>query len=269
MKTLIVLIFLLSGFTFFSQSSEKILSKAYRKNSTELLEQFFLKWESEIPPMNQNEFSSLNDTLKAVYTVFEEFIEWRKIENPQYKYVFIQNLLSIYFAEKVYFSKADIDSITIKNINADSTLSVQEKKEFLIKDKGKFNQIVRDIYTPELRELIIKSETLKIQNFRPNFKLKNQILYINDGYSKIIEDFLNKEKNDNRKLFLDKYFEINVGGRKFYPRAWYFEPYYTCNMTFDAKMEFVKIDFGLGHVVYFRYVNGKWIYDSDFLEYIY
>jgi hypothetical protein len=40
-------------------------------------------------------------------------------------------------------------------------------------------------------------------------------------------------------------------------------------MTFDAKMEFVKIDYGSGNVVYFKCINGKWIYDSDFLEYIY
>jgi hypothetical protein len=269
MKAFILLIFLSNGFAFFSQSSEKMLRKAYRKNSTELLDQFFFKWESEIPPINQVEFLALNDTIKAVNTVYEEFIKWKKIENPKYKYVFIQNSLSIYFAEKVYFTKADLDSVIIKNINLDSTLSIQEKKEYLIKEKGKFNQIVRDIYTPALYELIVETDTIKIKNFRPNLKMNNQILYLNEDYSKIIEDFLSKEKNDDRKLFLEKYFKIDAGGFKFYPKDWYFKPDHTCNMTFDAKMEFVKIDYGSGNVVYFKCINGKWIYDSDFLEYIY
>jgi hypothetical protein len=108
---------------------------------------------------------------------------------------------------------------------------------------------------------------IKIEDFRPKININNQILYLNQFYSSLIEEFLLKGKDESRKLFLEKYFEINTGGRIFYPRAWYFEPYYTCEIIFDDKMEYAKIEYGLHEACYFKIENGTWTFISHVLEY--
>jgi len=58
-----------------STESENIsgLEEIYQLNSQQGLEQYLSAWESEIQPIDNEEFNQLSDTLKTLYRIYQEF----------------------------------------------------------------------------------------------------------------------------------------------------------------------------------------------------
>lgn len=257
-------IFLTINFIGHSQSNEYLLNKSFKKNSIELLDEFFSKWEAEIQPIKENEIELLNDTLKNVYSVFQEFINWKNINNSNYKYVLLQNEIKLYFGDKIYYSDEEIDSLILKNIESDDTLNQTMRDKYSKKNNGEYSGLVRELYFPDLNK-ISNIEFYKTEfNFRPKVNSQNNILYLNKEYSMILDHFLNSEKTGDRKLFLEKYLEIV----KQFNSKWEFKPYSNCSLIFDKKMEFAKITYGIGEIIYLKNENGEWNFISHELEFI-
>ncbi len=78
------------------------LESAYLEPETDLLDRFFSDWEEEVPPLRDEERSSLDETQRAVYEIFEVFYTPDQISRigdsevgpdiySQYPYYVVQN----------------------------------------------------------------------------------------------------------------------------------------------------------------------------------
>jgi hypothetical protein len=245
---------LLLFFAAHSQPAEKLLKKAYRKNSVELLNEFFKKWQSEIQPITENELQLLDDTLKNTYEVYDQFVHWINRNSSKYHYVLVQNSIRIDFASKVYFSASDLDSIILIHLLADTTLEQTEKERFLKKSSGSFSPLVKALYAPDLNQLSKSTSFIQALNFRPVLKINEKVLYLNENYRKILDDFLNTKSDENKKLFLERCFQIDFDP---FNKKWEFIPYTFSSVTFDKNMQYVKLEYGIGEVVYMTCENGS------------
>ena len=64
-----------------TQNAGKLLEKAYKKESPEMLHQFFLNWNKEVQTISENELSALNDTIRNTYNVFTAFYKPQSIDS--------------------------------------------------------------------------------------------------------------------------------------------------------------------------------------------
>jgi hypothetical protein len=265
MKILLLVFSLTFIFTSRAQSAKKLLFKAYHKKSTELLDEFFENWQAKIPPITDSELQSLNDTIRNTYEVYTQFIRWKNINFPSHKYVLIQNSIDVGFSHKIYFSSVEIDSIITYNLSLADSLDQIENQKYLRNKDGSFTYLIKELYGPDLDQLtkptIIRTET----NFRPVVKTTNGVVYLNTKYSELLDGFLNSKSNDNRKLFLDAYLNIQ---KSYLFRKWDFAPYSHASVTFDRNMEYAKVNFGVGEVVYMKRENDVWKFLSHELKFV-
>ncbi|HEX2788177.1 MAG TPA: hypothetical protein VHP32_09745 [Ignavibacteria bacterium] len=285
---LILIVFISSPDNSFSQPQYFKLKEAYNDNSKLQLWNFFLQWHKEIPTITEEEFNQLNDTLKNAYLAFKEFYQpqdLKKIGNPEFgfhtydsvRFFLVQNYIRIYFADKVYFNDAEVDSAIIAYIyeieDNDSVRAMLLKRE-----NGKFSQRVIDMWGPYSMLFDLKEKlTDSITNFRPQVVSKNFAIpvYLNEKYEMILNKFLGSdhvslgennimmpaysvEESAERKKFLENFVKIFYGHWGGY---WQLDTYPVGSIIFDKNMEYAKIDFRMiyqgGHA-FLRNNNGKW-----------
>jgi len=281
MKNLTTIFLLVISFLAQSQSIEKQLDIAYKTNSKELLKEFFLKWENDIKPLSKEEANMLNDTLKQVHNAYIEFYKPNRIRklggsefgNKIYKnlkYYVVQNRLKIFFTDKIYYSKKEVEKYIPLRITQ-SKLPDSVKQNLLKRNNGKLSERVIERYNPNN----IRIENLKfikrdsILNFRPKINIRSRkIVFLNINYQKEISLFLSdstdtkispNDEKENRKKFIENYIKIYDGHWGGYWQLTTYPEVYS--IIFDKKMNYAKMYFRMiyqGGEAILKNKNGKW-----------
>ncbi len=235
-----------------------------------MLTQFFENWESKIP---SNETSVTNDTIQEAYRVFKGFYkptqllllggsEWGDSIYAKAKYLVIQaELGKIQFADKVYFTQAEKDSIIISRI-ANIYAKDTSRLELWIRNYKEGNlAIAVEIF--ESDSSVISSnkfiDICSIPIFRPTIdQIDKKAIYLTPEYSKIINSFLGnthsrlgkggimnpaRSKGSSKKKmdFLDNMIVIFYGHWGGY---WQLHSYpYAYSITFDRNMKYARVDY--------------------------
>lgn len=196
--------------TAFGQNEVKLLNKAYKKQSVELLKEFFENWYNKNPTISKLELDTLATLEKEAYNVFTSIYTPIELDSsvnksiPSFytniKYFIIQNRISISVVDQLDYSKEQVDSIIWNNAKLNSQKDSMIMKKFLTGNKKQGRMFDR-WYTMYYLDFIDKKAILlgdTINNFKPFIKYSNvKPLYINSNYIKIIETFLGK-------IFFDK-----------------------------------------------------------------
>lgn len=288
--TLILLATLFCSGIVAAQTAGKLLEKAYKKKSTEMLKQFFQNWNQEIQPISEKELFTLNDTIRQTYNVFTTFYkplsidslggsEWGNDIYRNIDFLLIQNFIKIYFTDKLYWTEQEKDVYIVdyinKNIKEDYT-----RQKLLKRTDGKLSQLIVELYGPGNNSFFEKNDTLldSIVNFKPIINCTGkQPLYLSSKYNDILNTFLGNKhlplgtggimnparslgKSEKRKKFLESYIKIWYGHWGGY---WQFNSYPKAySITFDKDMKYAKVDFRMvyeGGEALLKNDNGKWI----------
>jgi len=269
------------------QSQAKLLEKSYKKQSKERLKKFFTDWNSEIPPISNEELLKLSDIQRATYQAFYSFYkpfsidslggsEWGKNIYPNVEFLIIQNYIRIYLTDKIYTDK-DVDEYIVNYIN----INVKEdslKQRYLERKNGRFSHYVNEVFSPKNTSVIQKALIDSIVNFRPQIDSKGATpLYMNAHYKGILNTFLGNKylplgtggfmnpahadgESQKRKNFLENYIKIWYGHWGGYWQLLSYPEAYC--ITFDKQMKYAKIDFRMiyegGEAILEKYDN-KWI----------
>jgi hypothetical protein len=291
MKILITLLFTITGTFAFGQNEGKILRKAFKKNSTAQLKQFFQDWNNAIQPIAETEWANLNDIHKECYSAFTAFYQpdnlvllgGSEMGNDIYEnveFLIVQDNIEIFTSEKVYYSDEEKEEYIVdfvkNNVDNDSTQQMMLKRD----EAGKLSKDVLETFSSAgLLELETQDSLVAIiSDFRPVLDNSNkQALYLTKKYTDILYKFLGKKrrpfgkggimkpasaagKSARRKEFLENYIKIFQGHWGGY---WQLHSYPTAtSITFDHDMKFAKVDFRLvyeGGVAILKKEKGKWI----------
>lgn len=273
------------------QTGANLLQHAYKNKSVEELNEFFNRWHEETKPIDNHELMSLNDTLKQAYHVFTAFYQPLNINSlggsefgsniyDKAKFLIIQNKLDIYFADKVYYSDDEADSIAVKEINK-TKLKDSIKNQLLKRKDGKLSSDVLEHFGPNslFYEDQYEKDTLLIKSayFRPEINCGDkQALYLINKYDTLLNAFLGNThlplgtggimdparstgESTKRKQFLENLIVIWYGHWGGY---WQLYSYPTVSkITFDKEMKYARIAFRLiyeGGEAVLKNENGQW-----------
>ena len=91
-------------------SQSDLLIKSYEENSVELLNEFFIRWQNEVTPIDVTNIES--DTLKTLYDIFNEFYqpfnlsffgsEWGDSLYYGIKYIILQTSISYVIVDSIF-----------------------------------------------------------------------------------------------------------------------------------------------------------------------
>lgn len=272
-----------------SQTASQLLKKAYKKQSTELLKQFFQNWNQEVQPISEIELSKLNDTIQQAYSIFTGFYkpqsidslggsEWGNYIYRDVDYLIVQNFIEIYFTDKIYYSEKEIDDYIVENINKnikeDST-----RQKMLKRIDGKLHIYVLENFGPNQSIFYTNTDILtdSIMNFRPTIECNGKHpLYLNSYYNDILNAFLgnkhfslgiggimnparSKGQSEMRKKFLENNIKIWYGHWGGY---WQFYSYPKAfSITFDKEMKYARVCYRMvyeGGEAILKKDNEKW-----------
>jgi len=297
MKKYIVIACLIITTVTYSQTQGKLLEQAYKKKSTELLNQFFINWHNEIPTISNTEFSNLNDTLKQAYNVFTAFYKPCAIDsvggsefgNKLYEnvdYLIVQNETKIYItSDKLYYTDQEKYDFaveyyhnwnnlkdSIKNIRLDYLKKIMESDKF--KNKGVEIEYMIGRRIPEkIKTTLI--DTLK--KFRPEINCEGKIpVYLNEEYRNLLNAFLgntylpfgtggimnparSKGESLKRQKFLENSIKIFFGHWGGYWQLLSYPQAYS--VIFDKNMQYAKVEFRMvyqGGEAFLKNENGSW-----------
>jgi hypothetical protein len=287
-RTLLSLIFLIIATIGQAQNSSKQLKKAYKKNSTELLNQFFLDWNKEIPSLSDVEYETYNDTIKQAYNVFTAFYKPLQIDslggsemgNDIYKnakYLIVQDDIWIYFTEKInYCSDAYIDTLVYKKVLEAFHGDTVRINTFYYDSNWRANNMFRQVIEDSIRTY--KSWKVdSIMNFRPKINCDGRLpLYLTSKYSQILNKFLGNEysplgfgglmnparatgESEKRKDFLENFIKIWYGHWGGY---WQLYSYPIAqSIIFDKDMKYAIVNYKMiyeGGKSILKNTNGNW-----------
>lgn len=152
-----------------------MLEKAYIHNSQIILDEFFNYWQSEIKPISNTELYSLNDTLKAVYKLYEmvydsvpkknyyDLISKYKLLSDHIEYRFV-DFFNDKFWRKDTTARRFLSAINPELISKYDTLS--------------------ELYFEWKHDSIYYSDS--ILNFRPNILPEQNVVYVNKKYEMML-----------------------------------------------------------------------------------
>ena len=286
-KYFATIILLLVALSCFSQPNAKGLQQAYRNTSVTGLKLFFENWRKQVPPIGNDEYSRLNDTLKQAYNVFTAFYqplnikamggsEWGNKIYQKVNYLIIQNSLSVYTRYKIY-TDGELDSMAVGEIKK-SGLTDSLKQRYLMRNNGKLANIVLQRFTPDNlydgnKDVLVS----KTKDFRPIVNCGNKRpLYLTPEYDTILNAFLGNTnlalgsggimnpsrsagESVKRQRFLENFIKIwygHWGGYwqlKSYPEA--------TSIVFDKNMKYAIVNFRMvyeGGEAILENINGIW-----------
>jgi hypothetical protein len=273
----------------YSQTQGALLEESYKKNSAELLKQFFLNWNQEIKTITNDELLNSNDTVNQAYQAFTAFYkphsigsiggsEWGNDIYSNVDFLIVQNFIKIYFTNKIHFSEQELEDYMIENINKHvKTDSIREK--YLTRKNGKFQNITIEMYGPDggyysNREKVL---TDSIVDFRPRIDCDGKIpLYLTENYRDLLNAFLgnnhlplgaggimnparSKGQSEKRQKFLSQNIKIWYGHWGGYWQLYSYPQAYS--ITFDKDMQYAKINFRMiyeGGEAILKNNNGEW-----------
>ena len=224
-------------------SQEDLLNVAYEKESDELLNIFFDKWQAEIVPRDT---IGLTQDEKTVYEIFN------CIYNPMEPYFYSLNKqremeysgspkkedkTNLFFIVQNMINYLITDSLT--NIFYYNTDSLGKTTRGGLADKYK-----------------IFEDT--IHNFNPKLRFTSKAVYYDEKYESILMKFLNVSYYDegiNRRKFLKKIADILLES---YPRSYPYISEIQINTKRDKSL--INLNFGIdGLYVLLICEKGKWI----------
>jgi hypothetical protein len=287
----IISLFLCGLFTNCSQTGTRLLKKAYRKNSTELLNQFFRQWQQENPTITDAELATYNDTIQEAYKVFKAFYkanqldsiggsEWGNDVYKNAKYLIVQNELQIYFTDTIkYNTPEQIKSIIYPDVLKAHDNDSSKANRFFANGRGLsgnlFTEMCECTDWYKLKDKILVDS---IMNFRPQINCGNKIpLYYDQKFIRYIDSFLKNSyyplgtfgisspamasgESAEKKVFLENFIKIfygHWGGYwqiSSYPDIYYF--------TFDKRMHFAVVEYRMiyeGGAALMEKRDGKWV----------
>lgn len=277
-----------------TQNAGKLLEKAYKKESPEMLHQFFLNWNKEVQTISENELSALNDTIRNTYNVFTAFYkpqsidslggsEWGNLIYENVEFLVVQNFIKIYFDEKLFWSEQETDKYIVDFIKS-NVIDTALQNLLLKRTEGKLSESVIDRYGPKRKMYFERNvpPVDSIVNFRPIINCKGKRpVYLTTKYNDILINFLGDKhaplgkggimtpalatkSSANRKTFLENQIKIWYGHWAGY---WQLHSYPTAYaITFDRDMKYAIVDFRMiyeGGEALLQNVNGKWILISS------
>ena len=275
-KLSVLVILLFSTSYTYSQSETKMLEKAYKEKSTTKLKDFFVVWSQDVLPITETELLEFNDTIQQTHKAFVSFYkphrldsiggsEWRNEIYKNVDFLIVQNVIKIYFTDKVFYSEQEIEKYIVDEINRryldkDSTrISMLER----LKNKdGTINEFYFYNFGPYSREKYRnRILTDSIMDFRPAIHcVEKTPLFLTKKYNEIINSFLgnshsplgtggimnparSKGQSKKRKEFLENYVKIFYGHWGGYWQLLSYPQAYS--ITFDNDMKYARIDFRL------------------------
>lgn len=255
----------------------RLLKKAYKRDSQEMLLTFFQNWKEAIPPISQEEFAALNDTLKHAYSVFEAFYSPSVLAQldslPFFEYdttsnfrVF-QNQILVSMRDQVYFNDQELNSLLLSNIyrayHIDET-QLEEREEWKIQleaDRKGMMERYKSVYQPDLAS----NETFicGIRDFRPQIDPESSAVYLGVDYERGLRDFMREPENvgnlnksrgrfrplgeatnsqndiNEKKAFLENQIQISKCGWN----HWAFNTDPVARLYFDRNFEYCMVRF--------------------------
>ncbi len=256
MKLIIVILFITS--ISFSQQGE-LLEKAYKYNSQILLDEFFMNWHNEMPPVTNEELKIQNDTIKAIYELCRFIYKPLNLASiSDTDYFWSDEYKGIKYAicgrERIYYSfvgryKNPYDSLTI----IDTTPGFSEG---IYREANMYEVFKRD----------------SINNFRPYTYESSgvQTVYLSDNYYILICKFLfGKYSNDYRALYDEEKLtrKETIKRYNFLKKVVSVSPPFTSNWSIDTSpdisvVHFTK-DFKKARV---RYMIYSGLLEMDFIK---
>lgn len=273
------------------KSGTRMLKKAYKQNSTVLLDQFFRKWQVAVPTITDKELATFSDTIQEVYKVFTAFYkptqldriggsEWGNDVYQKAKYLIVQNELEIYFTDTIiYYSKEKIDSLVYQEVLLAYKDDTAKVNTFIHDERWKKSNVWTQEYSNfNWTSIENKWPTDTIRNFRPSIDCDSKIplyyhidffsniyLFLKDqhyplGFNGISSPAHAKEESEKKQQFLEnsiKIFYGHWGGYwqlHSYPTAYY--------VIFDKNMQRAVIEFRMiyeGGAVLLEKKNGRWM----------
>lgn len=214
-KAILILAVLLN-FNTYSQSN--LLKKAYKTNSTVLLDEFMYNWERSITPISYDEFNSLSDTIQEVYTIAEAFYDSVIPDSTPQKFdtSAIRHIIPIWDLGPREFKKTHLKYYS--NV-----------KYFIFPLSINYSiNYAKDYVKPWIYNLLLKDSTVtyttgKITNFRPRlYKQGIRLVYLTNDYFNILKTFVGKRYYNNltgsdedflkKERFLNSTIKIVCGG---------------------------------------------------------
>ena len=277
-----------------SKQQAKLLQKAYKENSTEMLFEFFDNWANEVP---SNEKKAKDPYVKESHKVFAAFYQPMQMvkrgkrqtmyDDKPY-YIVQSSLWRIGKAETILYKQKEIDSFWIARclpVYADDTAYQRKWLENLPPDAWSdfwFNFYndwgMNSIYVPNV---VVESDV----EFRPPVHIEGKkVVYLTKKYKKLLDAFLEDDhvdlgeynimqpaysKGDSRakQQFLDSAAHIYYGHWGGY---WQYETYPEAEqIIFNPEMNRAVVLFRFvyeGGQVILEKQNGEWtVVDTRFI----
>jgi hypothetical protein len=208
-KILLVIFCLTNSLVVLGQKNDpqlKLLTKAYKKNSAELMSEFLNNWIAEVPPMSEDEFLQLNDTIREAYKLYSQIHSSGVFANE----------LWITAVDTIFFSTTEeVDNYVLEQIKKYDT-----ENEYQAQLDRKINgkRLSEKHYwhyepTPGPQQIIINRSD-NITDFRPFLPNQKRVYILNKKYGDIIYKFSNTPKSleEKRKRceFLNKYVSAEI-----------------------------------------------------------
>jgi hypothetical protein len=166
---------------------------AYLINSERKLYDFFEKWHKNIKPISDEDYASLNDTIKAIYDassfLFSDTSNWYSVGND--KFALIQkNIDAVYVVDKVYYTENEIESFIDSAINA---LNISDSIKTVILSRGYKHNYRFSPYATRFGVDEKHNSKLQILNFKPKI-INNELkpLYWSETQQRKLHNFLHK-----------------------------------------------------------------------------
>ena len=283
-----------------NRSQATLLKKAYKKNSTSLLYQFFDNWSNAV---SSNENEAKNKWVAEAHKVFAAFYQPLQLERigcrsedkdlyENMPYFIVQDTLSsIYMADFIPVTADEIEAYYANRINQMYSDDSIRKKELGYLEREKERGYLLPTFDFENHHYSwIKIPTTKVDSnlsFRPPVNFPNKkIVYLTTEYKQLLNGFL-----DNRHVGLGKksimqvaYSKgksrkrmdfINTAARIFYGHwggYWQYETYpKATSMVIDSPMQHAVVFFRFvyrGGEVILEKQDGEWTIVSGILTWI-
>ena len=234
-----------------AQTDDGALLRAYRANSTEQLDSFFLYWRTRIPSLDERSLAGSSDTVQNIYGVFKAFYtpldiqrlggsEWGNDIYGKVRYLLVQNRILYGFTDSLM--KGEVDTPDASN------------------------------FPPQADHYDTFREFRPVVNFT-----SPRIVILTPTYERMLSAFLGDKHNPlgkggimnpaaaagesaRRKAFLEKMIKIWYGHWGGY---WQLSSYpYAGSIVFDRTMKRAVVNFSMvyeGGYAYLKKVNGAWV----------
>ena len=288
MKISSIIIALLISINIYGQSDKDLLQLALKRDSGQLFVQILNGWSNKTqPPIESTQYQ--NDTLREVYNIFESFfipanfdtIDGTSLSQLNYRnhnYILVQNAIKIYFADQVYYTDEERDSLGVEySIKTRMQTKLHESEyDFFRRQYGKMPlELIRYNGETKITQLDNSKLINTISDFRPRIECRDKkAIYLTEDINKVINAYLGNKyvQNDSksftlstnkenvmRKKTLDQFVKFWYGQTGAY---WHLVTYPLVeSVTFDKNMSFARLKIRLpylGAIMILKKEDDKW-----------